>query len=161
MKPYLFVLTAALVSSPVFANQAPHEDLGLDASFSSQRAGIEAALAEGEIYKELSPEDRVAVLAALQRMEDLLAGSEDLGDLAPSAQTQLINDQEQVNQLLTQAAEDSVLVCTHEQRLGTKIRESICLTRAERNRANDTSRKDADDRLSNLRAQPLTAPKGN
>src|SRR5690606_33104178 len=154
MNRLMLVLAAALACAPLSANEAPHSGLGLDSDFAAQRAEIEAALVKGDVYKEISPEDRQAVRAALQRMDALLGGVDSFNNLGPADQTQLINGQEQVNQLLTQAADDSVLVCTHEQRLGTKIRESICLTKAERKRANATSRRNADDRLGQLRAQP-------
>ena len=144
-----------LLSLAVTGNDAPHSSLTLDQSFAAQRAAIEAALLQGDIYKEISDEDRATVMQHLRQLSLLLTEATTVAALGPARQTAVINSQELVNQLLTRAAEDSRLVCVAQQRLGTRIRESVCMTKAERAHFNSSSRKDVDDRLGLCRGQDI------
>jgi DNA-binding transcriptional ArsR family regulator len=150
----VFLTLALFGSSLVQADSAPHQ-VSLDHSFAGQRLAILAALDDGEVYKELSSEDRSRVMEHLQQISEALEGAEMFRTLSPARQTVVINSQDLVNQLLTKAADDSRLVCVHQHRLGTRIREAVCMTKGERDRITRDTRRDAEDRLRHVRVQQI------
>lgn len=107
-------------------------------TFAAQRAEVQKNLADGETYAEISPADRASVIAVLDRMEALLSGRP-VSALSEAEKVQLMNDQSQVNTILTQAGEDSRLVCRREQSAGSRLARSQCLTVAERRRQRENS----------------------
>lgn len=107
------------------------------AAFELQRAQIERDLADGETYSEITPEDRVAVHAALGRIGESLEASGSVEGMSERVRTQLFNDQELVNNLLTQAGEDSRVVCERRTKTGSNRKVSVCMTVAERRRLRD------------------------
>lgn len=103
-------------------------------TFLKQSAQIRRDLAKTDKYAELDKDNRAVVLATLDRMESLLepvTGFEQLNDFQ---RVELFNEQGRVNALLTEAREDSRLVCTREKRLGSHRVTSHCETVAERRR---------------------------
>lgn len=107
-------------------------------SFAEQRQKVDAALADGETYVEISAADRAEVVSALDRMEDLLGGRP-VSALSEAEKVALMNDQSLVNTRLTQAAEDSRLVCRREAAVGSRLQRSQCLTVAQRRRQREQS----------------------
>jgi len=105
---------------------------------------INEQLADGETYSEISVDDRSKVRAALGRITGAIevAGGR---PLSPEAETNAFNDQEIVNTILTQAKEDSRLVCERERQMGSNRIVSKCMTVAERNRLRDQGQKAARD----------------
>ncbi|KRG70102.1 hypothetical protein [Pseudoxanthomonas dokdonensis] len=108
-------------------------DVKGQASFQQQRVQIEKDFASGN-YSELASEDRLKVNAALDRISSSVQGVDDVRQLSTQKSTEVFNDQELVNELLTQAAVDSRLVCKREAKIGSNMKTTTCLTAAERRR---------------------------
>lgn len=134
------LLALAMLAGPASAT-TPKPDAGkagiaLEAgpSFADQRDAIEKALADGKTYSEISPADRDAVRSALSRMATHLDDGKSVQDLPEATKAIIFNDQERINQILTQASEDSRVVCTRQTKVGTHRPVTQCLTVAERRR---------------------------
>ncbi|WP_152982723.1 hypothetical protein [Stenotrophomonas humi] len=108
-------------------------------SFQAQQQKVRADLLGGEVYSEISAEDRQRVVAALDRMSGLI-GEGSAESLSPEHKTQVVNDQELVNTVLTKAREDSRLICRREKSLGSQMASSQCFTVAQRDRMRQDSR---------------------
>lgn len=135
-----FLLALAMLAGPASA-AAPKSEAGktgvaLEAgpSFADQREAIEKALADGKTYSEISATDREEVRSALSRMAMHLDGGRSVQDLPEATKAIVFNDQERINQILTQASEDSRVVCTRQTKVGTHRPVTQCLTVAERRR---------------------------
>lgn len=129
LRPALAAFLLTIASSAAHAQVVVAER-----DFSEQRAEIEADLADGRTYAEISPADRARVRESLDRMAGLLEGAGSVDELAQEEKVDLFNHQEQVNTLLTRAAEDSRLVCDHSRATGSHHRTTKCQTVAERRR---------------------------
>lgn len=105
-----------------------------DGGFAAQRAEIEKDLADGKTYAELTKADRTKVIEALDRMSGMLATVDSVDALADNRKIALYNDQQTVNTILTQAADDSRQVCVREQATGSHRKTTVCATVAERRR---------------------------
>ncbi|ATD68380.1 MULTISPECIES: hypothetical protein [Luteimonas] len=129
------------VSANVTANDAVALDKGVDLgrSFEAQRQAILQALADGEVYKEISPEDMQIVRDSLARMSGLLGDVQDVGRLPELTRVEIFNEQGRVNALLTRAHADSRLVCRREKPVGSNRSINRCMTVAERNRERDNA----------------------
>lgn len=124
-----FLLAA---SSAAFASQ---QQVTLDkGNFAEQRAVIEKDLADGKTYAEISSADRAKVRESLGRISQRLDGVDSVESLDIQDRVAVFNDQELVNNILTQAASDSRLVCDRDVPTGTRLRKTTCQTVAERNR---------------------------
>jgi hypothetical protein len=112
--------------------------------FAAQRAEIEKSMASDK-YTELTRTQREEVDAALDRMEEILVSIESVDDLEHDQKEQLFNDQELVNNVLTQAREDSRMVCKKQQRTGSHRLNNYCRTvgeiRRERENSQDSLRR--------------------
>ncbi len=100
--------------------------------FEETRRGIERDLSKGKKYAEIGDRERAKVLRSLDRMSRMMDGKTSLDDLAPEQKVDLFNNQELVNQLLTQASEDSRMICQRERPPGSRIPVSVCKTVAQR-----------------------------
>lgn len=107
--------------------------------FPSVKAQIEKELADGKTYSELTATEKREVLAALERIETLLAEAGSVEALPTEAKVRLINDQEFVNTVLTQGREGSRLICRQETKTGSHRRTPKCQTVAERRRELESS----------------------
>lgn len=135
-------LLMAMVSSPVFATTTGAVvDLTADA-FAEQKKAIEADLANSETYSEISSEERVTVHQALDRISGLFRTYGSVERLSWEDRTQMFNDQEQINNILTRAGEDSRVVCKREKKVGSHRVTSQCSTVAERRRAMEDSQEE-------------------
>jgi hypothetical protein len=144
----LFALAAmAALSAPAIAQGNDHVDTETG-SFAEQRAKVEADLADGETYSEISMEDRSAVVRELDRIEALLRGRP-VSELHGAEKNEVMNAQALINNKLTRAGEDSRMVCKREAKAGTRLVRSQCLTVAQRRRA----RESAQDMLDRTRPQ--------
>ena len=137
MKKLLMAATLALLLPGLALANKPQVDVAAG-TFAAQRTEVEADLADGETYAEISREDRAHVLAALDRMEELL-GRRPVSALSDSEKVALMNEQAMINTTLTQAGEDSRLVCRREAAVGSRLQRSQCLTVAERRRKREQS----------------------
>lgn len=134
-----FLLIAASVSLAT-AKEPENEPIRADiAQFPALRADIENDL-RGEEYAELTRRQREDVIAALDRMEETLAGLDSIQSLDIDDRTQLFNDQELVNTVLTKARDDSRTICRKEVRTGSHRLNQNCKTVAQIRRDRDESK---------------------
>ncbi|WMJ70294.1 hypothetical protein [Stenotrophomonas sp. 24(2023)] len=103
---------------------------------------IEIALNDGETYSELSQDGRGRVREALSRLRGTAERFPNRDAMPESARTELFNDQQVVNMVLTQAREDSRLICRREKALGSHMATTQCMTVAERARQKDKAQRD-------------------
>lgn len=139
LAPLSTILVALFfAAAPALAGSAPL--VKADArTFPSAKAQIEKDLADGKTYGELTATKKREVLAALERIEDVLAEAASVEALPTEAKVKLINDQEFVNTVLTQGREDSRLICRQETKTGSHRRTPKCQTVAERRRELESS----------------------
>ncbi|HEL2978952.1 TPA: hypothetical protein UMB92_001798 [Stenotrophomonas maltophilia] len=100
---------------------------------SEQVRRVEQALDDGD-YSEISADDRSAVREALARITARAGSHQNLQELPPQVQSEVFNDQERVNTLLTRAHDDSRQICQYTRGTGSNMPKSRCLTVAERRR---------------------------
>ena len=108
-------------------------------AFASQREAIEKDLAEGKTYAEIDPRSRMEVQHALDRIALVLKSRGSVDAMTEDEKARVLNDQDLVNNTLTQAGEDSRLVCTREKKVGSHRTTTNCMTVAERRRAMEQS----------------------
>lgn len=136
------LLAVALLVSPAMsamaAPAAKSRPLQEGAPYVEQRQRIVGDLQKGDVYSEITAEDRASVLAALARIDAKLANGE-RANLSEVDKVAVFNDQELVNTVLTQAREDSRLICRRERVIGSNMPQNVCITAAERRRARDNS----------------------
>jgi hypothetical protein len=75
-------------------------------------------------YAEITPEDKAAVIAALNRIDQRLAKST-MGD---QDRLDIINDQELINQITTHASAESRMYCEREMLTGSHITKVACMS---------------------------------
>ncbi len=136
----LFSSLSLVVSAQ--ASSAPeHTAVAFDpAVFAEQKQALEHEIVAGERYRGIAPKDRERVLEALDRMEANLAGIRSVSELDERRRLAVFNDQELINVVLTQAAEDSRVVCTRETPVGTRLATKVCKTVGERRRDRESAR---------------------
>ncbi|RYG13861.1 MAG: hypothetical protein EON92_04165 [Burkholderiales bacterium] len=110
-------------------------------SFTEQRTRILGQLADGETYSEISSADRARVKEALHRIDSRLESAGGVDRLTAQQKSDVFNDQEVVNTLLTQASDDSRLVCRREKKVGSHRTITECMTVAQRQRAYENAQK--------------------
>ncbi|WHL18113.1 hypothetical protein [Stenotrophomonas acidaminiphila] len=133
------LLFAALIAFPVMsAIAAPVAEKPLmeGKPYAEQRLRIMNDLQGGEVYSEISAENRMRVVDALGRIDALL-GKGGHASLPDKDKIEVFNDQDLVNTLLTQAREDSRLVCRRERPVGSNRPQNICITVAARRQARE------------------------
>lgn len=159
LRPLAMTLALAF-SGGVFAAKAPAPSIDADRpGLSDQKAAVLEEMASGERFKEISADDKAQVMAALDRMEKLVAGR-NTSELSEAEKVELINDQELVNALLTKASVDSRMQCRREKRVGSHRTTSTCRTVAEWRRASEQSREDIQKRRSLGDILPQEKPGG-
>lgn len=138
-------LVLALACAPLaMAAKDKKEAIAIEPQqFADTRGDIEDAIRKTDRYSELTLTQREKLQEALDRMEAILAGVESVDALEEAQKTQLFNDQELVNSMLTEAAEDSRLICKREKRVGSHRYTNSCITVAERRRLRDSAIQDA------------------
>jgi len=138
-KALLVVLAMFSVSSAYAGQEKSKMPLQEGVPFSEQGDRIRADLREGETYAEITAEDRSAVLAALERIDQKLMNR--TGPvLSESDKLAVFNDQELVNSLLVRAREDSRLICRRERPVGSNRPQNICISVAQRREARENAR---------------------
>ena len=136
--PVLFAIASA-----AHADAGASPALNLDATdFAQQRAKIESALGDGKTYAEIAPADREKVQAALGRIQAELDKVGDATRLSEADRVKVFNDQEVVNTILTQAADDSRVSCRRETQVGSHRAVTHCTTVAERRRRAEATQQD-------------------
>lgn len=127
----------ALAGPAHAATTAPALDTSKPTAAQIQR--IHADLADHKTYSELSQDDRAQVVNALSRISGRLGDDAVLSSLHPTAQVEVVNDQDLVNTLLAKARADSRLVCRREKLTGSNRAQTVCMTVAERDAARERS----------------------
>jgi len=136
----LFAVFLCLGWSGSTIAEEDHNILEFDpAVFAEQRAKLQRSLGSTR-YTELTPDNRERVVQALERMHRNLDGVTSIDDLDARTKVAVFNDQELINQILTQAAADSRLVCTREKPTGSHRWNTICMTAAQRAEAQEKAR---------------------
>ena len=128
-----------VTSLTALAAESPGKEVAAN-GFAAQRAAIVAGFDEGGRYAEIGAEERMQVLAALDRMQALLDPSTPVDRLSSGNKVALYNDQEIVNTILTQAQEASREVCEHHRTVNSRLKKSECHTVAEWERRREAGR---------------------
>lgn len=105
---------------------------------------IEADLNGGETYSEITVDQRSRVRQALGHMRGIIERSGSEATLSAANRNELFNDQQVVNTVLTQAREDSRLICRRERVVGSNMPQTQCMTVAQRERIKNTSQSSMD-----------------
>ena len=103
---------------------------------------IEKQLNDGETYSELKAEERARVREVLARLRSVGESYTDGAPMPESTRTQVFNDQEVVNTVLTRAREDSRLICRREKTIGSNRTVTQCATVAQRARQREAADRD-------------------
>ncbi|HEX5755877.1 MAG TPA: hypothetical protein VFY12_05945 [Arenimonas sp.] len=136
-----FMLAALFGIAPAFAFAAQESELALvEGDFAAQRAEIESNLSDGKTYAEIKAKDREEVREALDRITRELEAVDSLDMLDDQTKAAVFNDQERINNILTQARADSRMVCEHSRPTGSHRKVTRCQTVAERRRLRENSR---------------------
>jgi hypothetical protein len=150
------LLVVAFLATPAISVMAApatkHKPLQEGAPYTEQRQHIVDDLQKGDVYSEIKAEDQARVLAALARIDAKLINGE-RANLSEADKLAVFNDQELVNTVLTQAREDSRLICKRERVVGSNMPQRVCITVAERRRARENST----DALRSLQTLPSKA----
>lgn len=143
MKSTLLILAASLLlSANCFANNTPANPDKVDmtyAQFSAQKAEFVKNMDDGKTYKEISPESKARVSVLMDRMEARLKSAGSAANLTMAERTDFFNDQEEVNNLLTNAGKESRLVCRRTQEVGSHQYTNRCVTVAQMKREHDAA----------------------
>lgn len=107
-----------------------------------QISRIEGELKDGETYSELKQDERARVTDALARMRTAVEQYPSRDAMPEPVQTQVFNDQQVVNTVLTRAREDSRLICQREKPIGSNQTTTQCMTVAERARQKERAQQD-------------------
>lgn len=127
------VLSLSLLACAVRAGD-DHEKVEFSPSrFAEQRGDIIESL-DSKQYYEITEDAKQQVVQALDRMQAKLEGVSSVDQLSDDDKVAVFNDQELINTLLTDAAEDSRLICQRGKTLGSNMRSNSCMTVAERRR---------------------------
>ncbi len=118
---------------------APLVQLDVKESAAEQLIRVERALGS-EQYSEISLEDRSRVQAALNRIRLKLGDHEQVETVNPQARTDIYNDQELINTILSQAHADSRMVCRRERATGSNRPQQVCMTVAQRREASENAK---------------------
>lgn len=129
------LMAMLLVLMAAGAASAQVRDIPVDRNadaFAQQKQLILARLDDGESYRGISQDDKDRVRAALARIDSTLKRAGGAEHLNKRQRVAVFNDQEVINNILTQAGDDNQLVCRNETGTGTHVRTVQCKTVAER-----------------------------
>ncbi|MGF6418005.1 hypothetical protein ABH900_001476 [Stenotrophomonas sp. AN71] len=115
-----------------------------NAPVADQIRSVESAI-NADDYSEIGLEDKSRVQQALGRIKIKMGDHERVEQLSPHDRTEIFNDQEVINTIMTRARADSRMVCRRERSTGSNMPQSVCLTVAQRRRAQEDSRKALND----------------
>lgn len=134
LKP--LVVALAFMAPPAWASQVDvAEGKG---TLAQQRAAIEAEIRDGHDYAEITSDQLQKARGLMDRMEGLLGGHQPT-ELTERERVELFNLQDEVNQILLAAEEDSRRICRREKPTGSHRSQTVCRTVAERKRMQEES----------------------
>src|SRR3546814_2207868 len=123
----------------------------VEEQFAAQRTQILEELGDGETYSEIKNADREKVKSALARISATLEQSGGVARLGEEQKVAVFNDQELINNILTEAGENSRLVCKRVKRTGSHMSSNQCMTVA----APDRAREHAQEQVRNTPTRSL------
>ena len=124
---------------------APKADLFPDGKpLAEQIQQIDTDLNDGKTYSEIKADARTRVREALGRMRSTLERYPGQATLPAQAATEVFNDQQLVNTVLTRAREDSRLICRREKATGSNFATTQCMTVAQRERIKADAQRNMD-----------------
>lgn len=147
----LAIASAFSTSAVADAQETPEEFLSLGSdhsvvtaeTFAAIRDTLLAEIETGETYSEITPQQRAEVKTSLNWMSTWLEAAGSLEQMDEEQRIRLFNEQEKINTTLTGVAADSRMVCTREQTVGSRRRQTTCFTVAERRRRREADSEDA------------------
>lgn len=133
----LFLLSLAF-SANVLAEAAAK--LAAFEKFEVQKSSILADIKEGVVYKEITYGDLKLVQDTLDIMSTNLGSVSEVSEITPQVMTELRNQQELVNTILTMAENDSRQVCSRRGTLGTNFKTTTCESVKDRRQRQEADR---------------------
>lgn len=137
------LLLLAAFSTPLLAAD-PQAPTPLNVETVGDLAVYEAAilnqLNNSETYAEITPEKRSRALILVSEIATIIDRDGPIDAMSPQLRIGVFNRQEEVNQILAQAADDSRVVCRRERPTGSKLPVNKCLTVAERRKEREGGR---------------------
>lgn len=112
-------------------------------TFAERRHELVNEIETGETYAEISELQKNDVMESLERMATWLESAGSVDAMSQEQRIRLFNEQEKINTMLTGVAADSRMVCTREQTVGTRMRQTTCFSVAERRRRREADAQDA------------------
>lgn len=141
----LAVVASFLVLATGALQAAPKAELFPEGKpLAEQIQRIDTELNDGKTYSEIKAEDRTRVREALGRMRATLDRYPGQPALPAQARTEVFNDQQVVNTVLTRAREDSRLICRREKATGSNFATTQCMTVAQRERIKADAQRNMD-----------------
>jgi len=144
MIPVALMLGLALATTAHAKPEKAQVKFDANAPVAEQIRSVEAAI-NSEDYSEMGLEDKSRVQQALGRIKIKMGDHERIEQVSPQDRTQIFNDQEVINTIMTRAHADSRMVCRRERTTGSNMPQSVCLTVAQRRKAEEDSRKALND----------------
>ncbi len=139
MTPFALMLGLALATTAHAKPEKGQVKFDANAPVAEQIRNVETAI-NSEDYSEIGLEDKSRVQQALNRIRIKMNGREKVDELAPQERNDLFNEQEIVNTIMTRAQADSRMICRRERLTGSNMPTSVCLTVAQRRKAQEDSR---------------------
>lgn len=138
-----------LASAKLQSGSNEHLSLGSDRAtvtaevFAERRHKLINEIETGDTYAEINSMQKREVMEALDRIGTWLESAGSIDAMSDDQRIRVFNEQEKINTMLTGVAADSRLVCTREQTVGTRMRQTSCFTVAERRRRRESDTQDA------------------
>lgn len=134
------ILTGVLLACafPLTASAQIGSAVDVKKPFAQQQQTVLADL-NGDKYREITPDNKSKVAEAMNRIQHRLEGVSNIDRLPEPTRVEIFNDQSLINNILTQAAADSRLICKREKTIGSNFPQNNCLTVAERRRQKTTA----------------------
>lgn len=128
----LVALAAALITAPAMAKDKvePAINANTKASFEEVSARVRTEMVPDGRYAEVSSRDRDKVNTTFDRMDGLFQKYGDVAHMRDADKTQMFNDQELVNTILTKR-DGERLICKNEMPVGSHIPVKTCRTARE------------------------------
>ncbi len=129
----LLVAVALLLPAAGFAAKSQTWKFAVDTptEFEAQAAEVRKEMNADGKYGAISVDDRKAVENDLERIDELLTTKGSLKAMSDKDKVEIMNAQERINAVLTKN-DGNRLICTMEQRTGTKFKQKVCKTALER-----------------------------
>lgn len=137
-------LLIALFSAPLMAAdlQAPEPlDIETIEDFAVYKSAITDQLEHSDTYVEITPDNRSRALILMSEITAIIDRGGSIDELPPVPRVELFNRQEELNQILTNAANDSRVICRRERPTGSRLPINNCKTLAERRDAREGGKK--------------------